>query len=176
MLMRDEVAGTGRRCAAVLLDFIMLELAMWPLGLAIRELTPSAAVLRLLQLVIAVIYSTVFLAERGQTPGKIMASLRVIGTDGGALNQRQALLRSVVKWGIVFVPLIVMAAMAPLPTNVQQIGTEAPIVAPDVPPLLPAVGFAAVCLWFGLIVVTRRHANGQAPHDRMAESVVIRIP
>ena len=173
--MRDEMAGIGRRCSALLIDYVMLELAMWPLGLAIRELTPSAAALRFLQFAIAVIYSTVFLAERGQTPGKIMVSLRALSSDGGALNQRQALVRAVVKWGCIFAPLISMAALMPLPTNVQRIGTEAPLVAAEVPPLLPVLGFLSICLWFVLIVLTRRHKNGQAPHDRVAGTVVMRL-
>lgn len=173
--MQDEIPGIGRRCVGVLIDFVMLELAMWPLGLAIRELTPSAAVLRLLQFVIAVFYSSVFLAERGQTPGKIMVALRTLSSDGGALNQRQALVRSVAKWGCIFIPLISMAVLTPLPTNVQQIGTEAPLVAPELPPLLPVLGFLSTALWVGLLFVTRRQRNRQAPHDRLAGSVVMKV-
>ena len=174
--MRDEMAGIGRRCTAVLIDFVMLKLAMWPLGLAIRELTPSAAALSLLQFVIAVIYSTVFLTERGQTPGKIMVSLRALSSDGGTLNQRQTLVRSVVKWGCIFVPITAMNALLPLPMSVQRIGTEPPIVLPEVSPLLPVLVFLSSCLWFVLIVLTRRHKNGQAPHDRVAGTVVMRLP
>lgn len=173
--MRDEVPGIRRRLGALLIDFIMLELAMWPLGLAIRELTPSAAALRLLQFVIAVVYSTVFLGERGQTPGKIMASLRTFSDDGGRLNPRQAIVRAGVKWGGVFAPLIAMAALAPLPTNVQHIGTEAPLIAPEIPQMLPVIGFVAIVLWYVLILVTRRHANGQAPHDRIAGTLVTKV-
>jgi uncharacterized RDD family membrane protein YckC len=174
--MRDEMAGVGRRVGAVLIDFVMLELAMWPLGLAIRELTPSPAALRLLQFTIAVMYSSVFLGERGQTPGKIMVALRVISADGGAMNPRQAFVRSLAKWGAVFTPLIAISAMVTLPTNVQNIGTQAPLVPMEVPDLVPIIGFLAFCLWFVLIVVTRRHENGQAPHDRLTATTVMRIP
>jgi uncharacterized RDD family membrane protein YckC len=173
--MQDEIPGIGRRFTGLLIDFVMLELAMWPMGLAIRELTPSAAVLRFLQFVIAVFYSSVFLAERGQTPGKIMMSLRMLSAGGGAVNQRQAIVRSVVKWGCIFVPIIAMAILTPLPTNVQQIGTEAPLVAPELPPLLPVIGFTAVLIWLVLIVVTRRHRNRQAPHDRVSGTMVMRV-
>jgi hypothetical protein len=69
-----------------------------------------------------------------------------------------------------------MAALMPLPTNVQRIGTEAPLVAAEVPPLLPVLGFLSICLWFVLIVLARRNKNGQAPHDRVAGSVVMRLP
>ena len=176
MLMQDEIPGLGRRCTSVLIDFIMLELAMWPLGLAIRELTPSAALLRLLQFVIAIFYSSVFLAERGQTPGKIMASLRTISSDGGALNQRQALVRSTIKWGWIFLPLIAMALLlGPLPTNVQKIGTEAPLVTPELDPMIGVVGVLTIALWFVLIAVTRSHRNRQASHDRVSETVVMRV-
>ena len=174
--MRDEIAGVDRRVGAVLIDFVMLELAMWPLGLAIRELTPSAAALRLLQFTIAVMYSSVFLGERGQTPGKIMLALRVISADGGAMNPRQAFVRSIVKWGVVFAPLIAISAMVTLPTNVQNIGTQAPLEPMAVPDLVPIIGFLAFCLWFVLIVMTRRHENGQAPHDRLTATTVMRIP
>lgn len=174
--MRDEMAGVGRRVVAVLIDFVMLELAMWPLGLAIRELTPSAAALRLLQFTIAVMYSSVFLGERGQTPGKIMVALRVISADGGAMNPRQAFVRSLVKWAAVFAPLIAISAMVTLPTNVQNIGTQAPLVPMAIPDLVPIIGFLAFCLWFVLIVMTRRHENGQAPHDRLTATTVMRIP
>jgi len=176
VLMAGEVPGIGRRLSGLVIDFIMLELAMWPLGLAIRELTPSAAVLRLLQFVIAVFYSSVFLAERGQTPGKIMASLRVLSTDGGPLNQRQAVVRSVIKWACVFGPLVLMAlAIGPLPTNVQQIGTEVPLIEPEMDPLMGVYGFVIAGLWLALLVITRRHRDHQAPHDRVAGAMVIKV-
>ncbi len=71
--------------------------------------------------------------------------------------------------------VIAMAALMPVPTNVQIIGTESPIVAPEVPPLLPVLGFLSIWLWFVLVVVTRRHKNGQAPHDRISGSAVMRL-
>ncbi len=174
--MRDEMAGVGRRVWAVLIDFFMLWLAMWPLGLAIRELTPSAATLSLLQFSIAVMYSTVFLGERGQTPGKIMMALRLISADGGALNPRQAFVRSVVKWGFIFIPHTVVSSMMTLPTNVQRIGTQAPLEPLAVPEAVPVILLLTLCLWFVLVVMTRRHENGQAPHDRLTATTVMRIP
>jgi uncharacterized RDD family membrane protein YckC len=173
--MQNEMAGIGRRLTAVLIDFIMLELAMWPLGLAIRELTPSAASLRLLQFVIAVMYSTVFLGERGQTPGKIMVSLRMLSSDGSAVNPRQALVRSIMKWGCIFIPIIWLASLVTLPTNVQRIGTEAPVELPPLPEIVPVLTFVFFCFYVALIVVTRRGKDRQAPHDRVAGTIILRI-
>lgn len=173
--MQNEMAGIGRRLTAVLIDFIMLELAMWPLGLAIRELTPSAATLRLLQFVIAIMYSTVFLGERGQTPGKIMVSLRMLSSDGSAVNPRQALVRSTLKWGFIFVPIIWLASQVTLPTNVQRISTEAPVELPPLPEIVPVLMFLFFCLFVILIIVTRRARDRQAPHDRLAGTIVMCI-
>ena len=169
--MQNEMAGIGRRLTAVLIDFIMLELAMWPLGLAIRELTPSAATLRLLQFVIAVMYSTVFLGERGQTP----VSLRMLSSDGSAVNPRQAVVRSILKWGFIFVPIIWLASLVTLPTNVQRIATEAPIELPPLPEIVPVLMFVFFCLFVVLVIVTRRARDRQAPHDRLAGTIVMLV-
>ena len=63
--MREEVPRVGRRAAAVLIDLVVLELAIIPIALALREVTPSPTLLRLIEFGIAVVYSTVFLGARG---------------------------------------------------------------------------------------------------------------
>jgi len=139
-------------------------------------MTPSAATLRLLQFVIAVMYSTVFLGERGQTPGKIMAALRTLSSDGSAMNPRQALVRSILKWGCIFIPIISLASFVTLPTNVQRIGTVAPLELPPLPEIVPVLVFVFFGFFIVLIVATRRGHDRQAPHDRIAGTVVMRIP
>ncbi len=175
MLMRDEMAGISRRVMGVVIDLIMLELAMVPLALGLREVTPSPVAVRLLELAVALVYSTIFLSGRGQTPGKIMATLRVIGADGGRLTPRQAFVRSLLKWLPVFVPMIALASMVRMPTNVHDAAVPGPeLVAPS-GPLASAIPLLSLALWFILIVSTRRHPDGQAPHDRVAGTYVVRL-
>ena len=102
---------------AVLIDFVMLFLAKIPIDQALSEITPSPTLLTLISYGIAIVYSTVFLGSRGQTPGKTMASLRVISVDGSGLNQRQALVRSVLKWSPIYAPLSVSYTHLTLPTK-----------------------------------------------------------
>ena len=175
MLMRDEVPKLRRRVGSVVVDLIMLELAMIPIALALREVTPSPTVIRLLEFGIAVVYSTVFLGARGQTPGKTMASLRVISVDGTALNQRQALVRSVLKWGTIFVPLILVTMLLPVPTTLQDVSMGSPMTPPDPHPLVALIPLAGIALVFFMMLLTRRHPDGRAPHDRVAETSVIQV-
>ena len=175
MLMRDEMAGIGRRVVALLVDVIMLELAMIPLALGLREMTPSPVSVRVLELAVAVVYSTVFLTGRGQTPGKTLAALRIIGPDGGNGTQAQAVKRSLIKWTIVFLPMIAMTAIAPFPTNVQYVTIDAPAVAEAIHPLAAVIPIIALALWMGMMLYTRRHPDGQAPHDAAAGPYVMRV-
>ena len=173
--MRDEVPGLGRRAAAVLIDLVVLELAMIPIALALREVTPSPTLLRLIEFGIAVVYSTVFLGARGQTPGKTMTSLRVIGLDGTALNQRQALIRSLLKWSPIFVPLILVTVILPVPTTLQDASMGSPLPPPDPHPLVAMIPLVALGLLLILARATRGHPDGRAPHDRVVDTSVMKV-
>ena len=118
--MRNELVGMWRRMAALVIDGIMLILASIPLSLIIREMTLSQVAIWLLLLGIMIIYSTVFITRRGQTPGKVMMMLRVISEKGGAVTQRQALIRSAVKWVPVFSVFILLATVSTPPPNPQD--------------------------------------------------------
>ena len=115
---------------AVLIDFVMLFLAKIPIDQALSEITPSPTLLTLISYGIAIVYSTVFLGSRGQTPGKTMASLRVISVDGSGLNQRQALVRSVLKWSPIYAPLFLIAVTLPIPMTLQDATVGSPIPPP----------------------------------------------
>ena len=86
--MQSEVSGMGRRILALLVDLFMLKLADIPLSRTLREMTPSPLVVLVFEFCILLIYSTVFVSRRGQTPGKIMASLRIISADGWRRDSR----------------------------------------------------------------------------------------
>ena len=113
MLMQDEMAGLGRRLLAVVIDMLMLKLLDLPLSRILREVTPSPIAALVLEYGITLVYCTIFLARRGQTPGKIMTSLRVISVDGGAIGRARAFVRSTVKWTPVFAILIVLSVLNP---------------------------------------------------------------
>ncbi len=175
MLMREEVPGLGRRAGSVLIDLVMLELAMIPIALALREVTPSPTLLRVIEFGIAVVYSTVFLGGRGQTPGKTMTSLRVMSLDGTGLNQRQALVRSVLKWSPIFVPLILVTLLLPVPTTLQDASMASPMPLPDPHPLLATIPLIALGVLLLLARATRRDPDGRAPHDRVADTTVMKV-
>ncbi len=175
MLMREEVPRVGRRAGAVLIDLVMLELAIIPIALALREVTPSPTLLRLIEFGIAVVYSTVFLGSRGQTPGKTMCSLRVLSLDGTALNQRQALIRSVLKWSPVFVPLILVTLLLPVPTTFQDASMGSPLPPLDPHPLVAMIPLVALGVLLLMARSTRRHPDGRAPHDRVVDTSVMKV-
>ena len=132
MLMQDEMAGLGRRFLALVIDMLMLKLLDLPLSRALREVTPSPIAALVLEYGITLVYCTVFLVRRGQTPGKIMLSLRVISVVGGGIGQARAFVRSTVKWTPVFVFLIALSALNPY-TEPHQValGAERVLTPPE---------------------------------------------
>ena len=179
MLMQNEIPGVGRRLAALVVDMLVLALANQAIWLGLREVTGSVVVLVVLDYVIMLFYSVIFLSSRGQTPGKIMTRLRVIGAGGGVVTIHQAFVRALLKWTPVFAVLIAQTILSPLPTDFQV-----PSEAIDPELITPAVeesmaGLTAflvgAAVWLYLLVTTRRHPDGQAPHDRVAGTYVIRL-
>ncbi len=175
MLMQDEIPGMGRRLVALLVDLLMLVLAYVPLSLALREMTPSPVAALVLVYFTSLVYSTVFLNRRGQTPGKVMASLRVISADGGVVTQRQAFIRTLVKWTPMFGILALLGVLAPSPADLQQMVSDPAAQQVDVN--LKGVLVEGIGLVIGLVllVITRRHPDRQAPHDRIAHTLVMRL-
>ena len=110
MLMQSEIAGMGRRLLATVLDFVILHLA---LTVVLRNMLLSPAGVWLVDFILIVVYSAIFLGITGQTPGKMLLGLRVIDAQGGGLDYGQTFRRAVVKWSPVFVLFIVIALLTP---------------------------------------------------------------
>ncbi len=179
MLMKDEMAGLGRRFLALAIDMLMLKLLDLPLSRALREVTTSPIAALVLEYGITLVYCTIFLARRGQTPGKIMMSLRVISVDGGAIGRVRAFVRSTVKWTPIFVILIVLSALNPFAEPHQvALGAERVLTPPE---NLDAgslhvwsiVFYSGWLLGFVLVWITRRHPDRQALHDRAVGTLVM---
>ncbi len=177
MLMQEEIVGLFRRLVALMIDCVMLYLVYIPIWLAIREMTPSPISVWVLAYITALLYSTIFLSKCGRTPGKIMTSLRIIGADGGALTQRQAFLRSLIKWTPVFAIFVLAAALTPVPTPSPPSVLDTPSIGPDEPPAASAVVVSLVGLAVAVVLMSlaRRHPDRQALHDRIADTFVIRF-
>jgi uncharacterized RDD family membrane protein YckC len=182
MLMPNEIPGMGRRLLAVILDLLLLSLATTPLAPRLREITPEPAAILVLNFVLALLYSTFLLTARGQTIGKMVAGLKVIGTDGGSVTQVQAFLRSLLKWTPIFGMLILQAGLAPLPT-VPSGTVPKPPGLPQPADIEPATALASsavsvlgLSVLLLLFVLTKRHPDRRAPHDRAVHTLVMRLP
>ena len=104
-----------------------------------------------------------------------MASLRVLSLDGTSLNQRQALIRSVLKWSPIFVPLILVTLLLPVPTTLQDASMGSPLPPLDPHPLVATIPLVALGVLVLLARSTRRHPDGRAPHDRFADTSVMKV-
>ena len=182
MLMQNEVSGMGRRILALLVDLFMLKLADIPLSRTLREMTPSPLVVLVFEFCILLIYSTVFVSRRGQTPGKIMASLRIISAEGGAVTQGQAFVRSVVKWTPLFALVIVLSVISPFPVDPSRMALDPKaMVSPggvsgDQVCLADIVLYGGLVLWFILVAIARKDPDRRGLHDRIAGTLVMRLP
>ena len=175
MLMQNEIPGMGRRLVGLVVDLFMLLLAHVPISLALREMTPSPVAVLVLDYCILLVYSTVFLSRRGQTPGKVMTSLRVISADGGVVTQQQAFIRALVKWTPILGVVVLQALIAP-PSLDLQVAPEPDVGLGDVGLKGALVEVIQLGIWLALVLITRRHPDRQAPHDRVAATLVMRLP
>jgi uncharacterized RDD family membrane protein YckC len=101
-----EFAGFWRRLGAFLLDAVILSALtspllawhgmphFWDISIA-WYLFPLVAISNFLSTVLTIAYYVVFWAWHGQTPGKMIMSVRVIRTDGTGLSLGYSLLRYV---------------------------------------------------------------------------------
>lgn len=100
------VIGFGRRLAAMLIDGLLIALLTFILVVAVAFLAVLAAsfgqrdqpppIERLIVLcgaLISVVYYVGYWAKSGQTVGKSMLGIKVVGTDGSRLSTGKALLR-----------------------------------------------------------------------------------
>ncbi len=174
MLMQSEIAGMGRRVLATVLDFVILHLA---LTVVLRNMLLSPAGVWMVDFILIVVYSAIFLGITGQTPGKMLLGLRVIDAHGGGLDYVQTFRRAAVKWSPVFVLFIVMALLTPEelyqgPVDGEVVDTvevdAQSVLASSTAMVIGTVG------WLVLIYLARRHPDGQGIHDRVAETYVIK--
>ena len=179
MLMRDEIAGLGRRSLAVIVDMMVVSLAM---GIALREIGLSRTGTEVFRYLIMLAYSTVFLSTRGQTPGKMLLRLRVIGGDGGTVTPWQAFCRAAVKWTPILGVLVLLAVLTPSPAELQQMmplpeGDSSVPTDPDAGKAVfgHVVAILGAGMLFGLVLNTRRHPDRQALHDRRTGTFVVRV-
>ena len=177
MLMPNEIPGLGRRIIAMAVDLLMMMMANQALLLGLREATNSLVVLLGLDYVILLCYSTLFLSARGQTPGKIMTSLRVIAEDGGGVSQSQALIRSVTKWTPLMGVLIFQALFSPVPMDMQLPHEGAPSQPlPEGAVEGTVVFLSGSVLWLVLLAIAKSHPDGRGVHDRVAKTMVMKLP
>ena len=176
MLMGNEIAGMGRRVVALFADLLALALLNIPLSLAFKDMALPLMSERLIAYFAMLVYAVAFVSKTGQTPGKMIARLRIISSEGRGVTQGQALVRALLKWTPIMGTLVVVAGLSPSPDDIQQMsgGSDAP----DQPVGVAAgvVSLAAIVMWLVLFAVTRRHPDRQAPHDRVAGTHVMRLP
>ena len=91
-----ELAGTGRRFAALFIDSIVLGIVSFIIG-AVSEggLETSGT----FQFLLTIVYTWYFLTRNeGQTPGKKLMNVRVINLDGSPLSDGDAIVRVLVSF------------------------------------------------------------------------------
>lgn len=88
-------AGFGARLAAWLIDAVIIGIINVPLNLLAGRLDPGGgnAAIQVLGGLITVLYFVCFWGGSGQTPGKRVMHLRVVGPDGGGIGYGRAFLR-----------------------------------------------------------------------------------
>jgi len=132
--IRLDVAGAGSRFAAGLIDVGMIATAALSVGLALLFLTQfdltgvSQFVLSFFvmgSLLFCVLYFVAFHALRdGQTPGKQVMGLRLVGADGHPPSLQQHILRSIL-WivdAILWVPIPLGVLVIALTPRRQRLG------------------------------------------------------
>ncbi len=176
MLMGNEIAGMGRRVVALFADLLALALLNVPLSLVFKDMTLSPVSERLIAYFAMLIYATAFVSKTGQTPGKMIARLRVISAQEGGVTQGQALARALIKWTPIMGVLAVLAGLSPSPDAVQPMSAESSSSGQPTGVAAGIVSLAAIAMWLVLFTITRRHPDRQAPHDRVAGTHVMRLP
>jgi len=95
--------GFWRRLVAILLDFIILTIVMFPIQMMVGAFvrtslarpTPgmvmsSLGILWLISLAVNLTYFTFFVSQKGATPGKMVMGMRVVTATGGRVSVGRA--------------------------------------------------------------------------------------
>ena len=114
--LKFEVAGLGMRFAAQFLDVLLtlLGIGAFLLLLAVMDVLPGSAMLTLFALLFFLIRAPYYILTEilwnGQTLGKRITRLRVVGADGRSLRPHQVAVRNMMKEAEVFYPGTLMFA------------------------------------------------------------------
>jgi uncharacterized RDD family membrane protein YckC len=178
MLMASEIPGMGRRLAALALDLVVLRVLEAPLSKVVRASAEEPVYLVLMQFVVMLLYATILVSRNGQTLGKMAVKLRVINVNGGSVQMLHAALRSVVKWTPIFCFLALLAAAMPTvgADGEPQVAADAATPGAEGSALAAGLSYAAILLGLVLFWLTRRHPDRRSVHDRVAGTVVMRVP
>lgn len=174
MLLQSEVASVGRRVLATVLDLVVIHLG---LALVTRGMLLSPLGVWLVEFAIAICYSGLLLGLRGQTLGKMAMGLRVISADGGGLDYAVTFKRAVLKWVPILGVFILLAVFIPdelrNQANQQAVIEQVEIESTDAT-ISTALLLLGSFLWLMLMRQARRHPDGQAYHDRLSGTYVMK--
>jgi uncharacterized RDD family membrane protein YckC len=113
-----RLAGPFRRLPAVLIDFAIMAMIMMALAigfsLAFGWLSPGLAIglFSITSFVVKWFYGGIFESfMNGQTPGKMLCSLRVLTDRGQPINGMQAVLRNLIRTADLFLGVVGLAVM-----------------------------------------------------------------
>ncbi|OGG44546.1 MAG: hypothetical protein A3F84_03635 [Candidatus Handelsmanbacteria bacterium RIFCSPLOWO2_12_FULL_64_10] len=154
-MIPGEKAGVRPRAWALLIDLIVLSIIQ-----VVAVALLQGAWIAGFNLLVWIAYSVTFDGGRGATPGKILLGLKIVRTDGSAVDYHQAFVRCLVK----VIPLLLFSSLTSYAFFAQN-------------PTLLRAGLVAAGLLFPLLsaIAVARHPCRQAPHDRAARTCVIRL-
>jgi uncharacterized RDD family membrane protein YckC len=174
MLLQSEIAGVWRRVLATVLDLLILHLGM---SVVTRSMMLSPAGMCLVDYAIAIFYSGLLLGMRGQSLGKMALGLRVIQGGGGGLDYAQTFKRAALKWLPIFGVFMLLAVL--MPDQLRNRGINSEMVEsiekdPGSGMMSSLVILMGLALCLFLLVRAKRHPDGQALHDCVVGTFVIK--
>jgi uncharacterized RDD family membrane protein YckC len=96
-----DYVGVGMRAVATIVDLVVLFIIGYVIALATGQTTPGGFSLEgmpaLLWFALSIAYYVMLEAQLGGTLGKLLLGLRVVKTDGSAVDSRAALIRTVLR-------------------------------------------------------------------------------
>ena len=174
MLLQSEIAGVGRRVWATLMDLVILHFG---LSVVIRGMVLSPVGLWSVDFAIAIFYSGLMVGMRGQTLGMMAFGLRIIPAGDGGLIYGQTFKRAVLKWLPIFGVFIVLAIL--MPDELRNRGVQRELIEQvEVDSHSAMVSSSVILLgsvlWLFLLRGAKRHPDGQAWHDRVTGTYVMK--
>lgn len=174
MLLQSEIAGMGRRSLAMILDLVIVHLS---LSVITRGMVLSPWGTWVVVFIIAVFYSGLLVGARGQSLGQMAVGVRVIAVGDFGLTYAQTFKRAVLKWLPIFGVFVLLAVL--MPEELRNRGIQQDVIEQveidSGAALVSYVIFSGgLILWLFLLRSAKRHPDGQALHDRVVETYVIK--